>query len=363
MDTAVTKSIATITADPTLSASGGIDRTNAPPIPVVEEDLPTYYGTNDLLSFCMWQVRQSDDKAAVMRAICSAVGSILGVTANLTGSSIAAVELTGYDAVGDQDADVNSAAVTNFAGASTVTIGEWRETGAYDTTEMAGYFAVLLLAGCKAPSELNLKAFNENRAAAATRAVKGAKKIFVPASPWLTLEILSGVQASFNAYAPCRVHLINNIVQRVSRGVTMGDVSIFTRLFMLLADFGLTNLVIIKEAILHQPEIAALPELRIGLIAAAKAFTALQNIDAPIRPFCKAMFAEALVLAPPADLDLLLRVSRIVLIPIHPTYERYLGTPEAQSLPATLGTKVARIMGVEPATPASEERDVAEPAE
>jgi len=311
----------------TYSPSGGVDRSTLPTKPTVTATLNTYKGGPELYAYCMWQVRKAPSQEVVVRAIASAVAAILLDGNNFTGSPAAPQDLTGYDELTKPGTDVSLPVPTNFAGAANVTGVEWAETANYNVSEMAAYFGVLCLAMCKQPVDGDpLNAFNKNRSKAATRAVgSGKKNIFVENSPWLTFNLLTDVHAAFNMYGPVRVHLIANVIRHKTE-FNMGEQDIFMSQFMLLADFGMANLAIIRDALIRYPWLVTEIEgLDKEIEAANRAFGAVKVIDATIRPFAKAMYMNHLVFVNPADIQNLLGVCRFALSLTHTTYTNYQG--------------------------------------
>jgi hypothetical protein len=340
----------------TFSASGGVDRSKMPAVPPVTEDLPVYTGDADLLALCMWQIRKSNDRSVIVRALASAAAAILFDKNNFTGSPTKSVPLAGFNDLSAAGVDLTKTAVNNFADGEPVTGAEWVLTASFDETEVAAYYGVLCIAMCSQPiAGAPLNKFNKNRAAAATKAVIGSPKIFIAESPWLSFEVLQKVHASFNMYGPSRCHLITNVLRH--RGeFRIGLQENFMDMFFLLTDFGLTNLSIIRDAILRYPWIVTDFEgLESEVKAANDAFLKLSEIDAETRPFAKAMFQNHLVFTAPANIRNLLGICRYALSHTHATYAQYRGgftTPKQEAYVLTkldVAAKPAPVVAVTPA--------------
>jgi len=309
------------------SVTGGVDKSRMPEkLPAVTDELPTYKGGEELLAYCMWQIRLTTDREVVVRALASAVSFLIRSPANLTGSSSPSIALTGFKDVADPTTDAATAVTTNFEYASGITVGQWRETVNMDIMEKAYYFGVLCHAMCKTPTAGDpMQAFNEKRVGAATRSNIGDPKIFLPGSVWLSYEVIRKVHASFNAYGACRAHLIHAVVQKLD-SLTSGECAMFSSAFTLLENFGVTNLAIIKDAIIRYPSIMRIPHIEQEIRSAAAGLRAVSAIDDErLRPYAKAMYMDRLVFVQPADIKNLLGICREYLKPTHETYKRYKG--------------------------------------
>lgn len=317
--------VARAIAGSSYSVTGGLDLTKYPPLPQVTDDLPTYKGGEDLLAYCMWQVRLSTDREVIVRALASACAALLRDPSNLTGSKSPVTALTGYDAVEDPNTDKNSPDSSNFRDATRITLQQWYDAAQFDIMEKAFYFGVLCHAMCKTPTAGDpMKAFNENRANAATQALIGDPAIFVPGSPWLSYETVKKVHASFNAYAACRANLIDKVVAKLG-SCESGDRKMFGTAFSLLSDFGVTNLAIIKDAIIRYPQIVRMPGIEQEVRSALSGLRAIEAIPEERRSFAKAMHMDRLVFVKPGDIKNLLGICREYLKPTHETYKRYKG--------------------------------------
>lgn len=349
--------VARAIAGTSYSVTGGVDLTKVPPVPSVSDVLPTYKGGEEVLAFCMWQIRLSTDREVIVRALASACAALIRDPSNLTGSKAPVTVLTGYAAVGVANADLTSTAATNFVDASDITLQQWVDAVGIDIMEKAFYFGVLCHAMCKTPQSGDaMKAFNENRAGAATQANIGDPQIFVPNSPWLSYETVRKVHASFNAYSACRVHLIRGVIGKFG-SCTSGDSKMFADAFSLLADFGVTNLAIIKDAIIRYPSIVNMPGIEQEVRSALAGLRAISAItDEPIRPFVKAMYMNRLVFVKPGDIANLLGICKEYLKPTHESYKRYKGgfvTPEQlRWIAADLGADLVPDEADAPAPPA-----------
>lgn len=319
--------VARAIAGSSYSVTGGIDLTKMPDkLPAVSDQLPTYKGGEELLAFCMWQIRLTTDREVVVRALASACSALIRSPENLTGSRAPAAALTGYDKVIANNADMASKAATNFENASEITLGQWQEAINIDVMEKAYYFGVLCHAMCKTPTAGDpMRAFNENRASAATQALIVDPAIFIPGSAWLSYEVVRKVHASFNAYGACRAHLIYAVVQKLD-SCNSGESGMFATAFSLLADFGVTNLAIIKDAIIRYPSIVRMPRIEHEIRSAAAGLRAVDAIaDDKLKPFAKAMYMNRLVFVKPGDIKNLLGICREYLKPTHESYKRYKG--------------------------------------
>jgi len=319
--------IADITAGVDSSPSGGVYRTKMPQIPEIREVFQTYMGGDETLAYAMLQIRKSVDRAVIARALGSALSTIFKDGTNFLGGSTKAIQLTGYGALTEEKVDPATVATTNFSDAEAVTRAEWESAYQLDDSEMAAYFGILCLAICKTPQDGDaMAAFNKNRRNNATKAiVDGTAQIFVDSSEWITYPILHKVHATFNYYAPLRIHLISNVLRHRST-IYLGAAEIFMDMFTLLADHGLTTLGLIRDAINKYPWIpTTFPELGKALQAANEGFRNLAAIDEAYRPYCKAMFANRIVLASPAILSNLVGVCREVLKYERESLVRYKG--------------------------------------
>lgn len=343
--TDASRAMAAQIAGNSFSVTGGMDRTKFDEeLPKVKTRLETYAGKGDLPAYCMLQLLKSEDRQVIVRAVASACAHLVGDSTNFTGSTIPPVKLTGYEGLFVAGVDLNANVTTNFAGAADVTGKEWAKVSNFDEMEVAYYFGVVCHAMCKTPNDgPPMDAFNAKRADAATQGLIKPAKIFVQDSEWLSYATLRKVHVSFNAYGACRANIIGRVLAHKD-DADNDQAGMFFKAFALLSDFGITNLAIIKNAIIRYPQITNYPGMEIQVRAAAEAFKVIEKLPADKRSFAKAMYMDRLVFVDPNEIKNLLGVCKEYLKPTHKTYQNYKGgeiTPDQRRMVAAdLGVKL-----------------------
>jgi hypothetical protein len=122
-----------------------------------------------------------------------------------------------------------------------------------------------------------------------------------------------------------RAVLTAGVVQRLNNNL-MGASLAFASTFLLLVDFGMSALRIIKEAVIKHPWIRTdFPELKPELEAANHAQQLLRRVPGIERSFLKAIHGNAFVPVNYNQIDNLLGVCKEVLKRSTPSYENYSG--------------------------------------
>lgn len=319
-------------------------RMDIPQLPKVDMPISVYYGGGqEALAYFAYQIVKSKDKLVIMRALASATSILLNMRVNFTGSSKAAVELTGLTAEDMSQAEGEAPLVTNFEDAEDVTTDELLALLETDVDELGAYFGVLYFAGNKLVTSKNRTAFNERRQNAALASVIGEPRIFVADSIFLADDVLKKVYASFISYQPMKAHMTSKVVQTIGRS-WMGSALSFMNMFLLLVDTGMGALRIIKEAVLkHRWILTEFPELKPELEAANKAQQTLRRVSGEERSFLKAIHGSNFVPVNYSQIDNLTGVCREILKRTVPSYASYEGgkVTEEQAL------KIAAKLGAE----------------
>jgi hypothetical protein len=277
------------------------------------------------LAFFALQIKKTQDKSVVMRALASACSTILKDDFNYTGSKIATVPLTGITPEILTLTDTNTVVKTNFEDEEPVTVAEILEVMNADVDELGAYFGVLFLAGNKKITTENRTAFNDKRAASATASIIGKAVIFIPDSKFLTDDLLSNVYAAFLSRAPMREHMTHRIVTQLNR-THMASALAFVNMFLLLEDSGMSALRIIKEATVKYKWIhEEFKELHPEFEAANRGLIAIRTAPLRERPFVKAIHGSKFVPVKYVNIDNLLGVCKEVLKRTTPSYANYRG--------------------------------------
>lgn len=301
-------------------------RYEIPDLPKIDVTINVVYGGgHETLAFLALQILKSKDKAVIIRALASATAILLNARVNFTGSSATPIDITGLGRDDLSQAEEQSVLKTNFEDAEDVTAEELLTLLDTDVDELGAYFGLLYLAGNKPVTDKNRSAFNERRQGAALASVIGEPKIFVSDSVFLADSVLKKVYASFLSYQPVRSQMTSKVVQMIGRP-WMGSALSFMNMFLLLADFGMGALRIIKEAVIKNKWILSeFPELRPELEAANKAQQTLKKAVGEERSFLKAIHGNNFVPVNYSQIDNLTGVCREILKRTVPSYASYQG--------------------------------------
>jgi hypothetical protein len=301
-------------------------RQNIPDLPRIDVQTEVYYsGGIESLSYFALQILKSNDKLVIIRALASATAILTNQRVNFTGSSAPPVIITGLERDAWSQAQDSDLLNTNFTDAEDVRVSELLDMMEADVDELGAYFGLLYLAGNKPVTNKNRTAFNERRQSAALASIISDPRIFVADSVFLSDTVLKKVYASFLSYLPLRSHMISSVVQLIGRPF-MGSGLAFMNMFLLLADFGMGALRIIKEAVLKHPWIRTdFPELKPELEAVNKAQQIIRRVPGEERSFLKAIHGNNFVPVNYAQIDNLTGVCREVLKRTTPSYASYGG--------------------------------------
>lgn len=321
--------------------AGGI-RKEIPPMPKIKQNLQVVSGGFETLVYLAWQVRKSNSKSVIVRAVASAIMILFeDVTKNYTGSSRAVEKLTGLDRITDDTlADRTILLETNFEDEERVTIAEMDNLMNADTDEIGSYFGVLCLCGVKTLTGENRTSFNEKRQNAVKATTIGDPLIFIADSEFLSNQVIQKVYASFNSFLPVRTHIVATTVHRLEPS-SMGPTLAFTTMFLLLVDQGMSALRIIKEAMVKHPWIRTeFPEIHAEIEAAQTGILAINKAPAKERSFLKSMHGSAFVPVTYKSIENLTGLCKFVLKETTVSYAQYGGgkVTEAQEL------KLVRLM-------------------
>jgi hypothetical protein len=323
-------------------------RLNVPTLPSVDRPTQVIHGGGtETLAYLALQILKSQDKDVIMRSIASASSILLRDRSNLTGSSTAPIALTGLDRDTLSQMAGHDELRTNFEDAETVTNDELMDLMAADPDELGAYFGVLFLAGNKPVTSRNRTAFNERRQSSALASTIGEAIIFVADSVFLSDIILKKVYATFLSRSPMRANMTSRIVQHISKP-HMGPALAFMSMFLLLADFGMGALRMIKEAVIKHPWIRSeFAEIKPELQAANKAQQVLRHVAGEERSFLKAIHGNNFVPVNYSQIDNLTGICKEVLKRTVPSYQNYEGGKVTEDQLA----KINRILGVQAAVP------------
>jgi len=261
-----------------------------------------------------------------LRALASAVGILFRSEQDYTGGTSKPVFLSSLNDAETDFTTLDDGEVVggNFIGGEKITAGEIR-VYLGDVDEIGAWYGVMFMAGVKKRTNKNRDAFNKNRIPNVKSTVNEELLIFTPNSALLSDEVLDTVYASFNAYLPNRMYLVQQAV-RLSAGTSVGPALAFTNMFVLLEDAGLGSLRVIKEAVLKYTWIRSkFPELQSELNAASVGQKAVRRIDLADRPFCKAIYGNRFVPIGQNDIANLLGVCKRVMSFTVLTYKHFDG--------------------------------------
>lgn len=320
-------------------------RRDIPKLPTIRRDLQVVYGGVEALCFLALQIRKTSNKQTVVRSVASAVSILFEDRMNYTGSPTTMVDLTGVEAILDDDADRNNFLKTNFRDEEPVTIAEMDKIMDVDPDELGSYFGVLCLAAVKAMTKDNRSAFNEKRQGAVGATTIGEPKIFITDSGFLSDEVIQKVYASFNSFLPVRSHMMTNIVAKLG-DTTMGPTLAFTTMFLLLVDQGMSALRIIKEAIVkHRWILSEFPELMPEVQAAQQGLVSINRGIPRERSFLKAIHGAAYVPVSYQSVQNLVGICKFILKETTVTYAQYGGGQVTESQEVRL-TKIMMDRGL-----------------
>lgn len=317
-------------------------RADIPKIKDIKWDVELYTGLRWLPTYCINQIEQTDDKKLVVRALLSAVMWVFqedknpvkkGVIRPFSGFEPLTPPAPGED---KEMVDDSENLATNFSGGGTITAGQWRDLIDIDEDELASYLGILCFCIGKQPTQENMTAFNKNRARAATAAVIVEPKIFTEGSSFFTLEVLRKINGSFTAYSSVREHFIRYLAIKIG-DLDEGRQSSFARMFMLVADYGVGALAIIKEATMMYEWLegredargtvvkSEFPHLKHSFLAAARGQESIRKAEPYLQPFVKVMFGERFVPEPPANYRRAFAVCKRIMMYSQKTLRRFGG--------------------------------------
>lgn len=313
-----------------------------PKLPVIEQDFQVVVGDGiECLAYLMWQIRKSNDRVVILRALASAVSIILKDKQNYTGSRMAPKKLEGLAVAADPNTSPETVLVTNFEDEESVTVGELLSAMEADSDEIGSYFGVLFLAGNKKITNDNRSSFNERRKQAAIASVIGDACIFVSDSPWLEDRLVAKMYAVFLSCAPMRANMTSLVVRQLEKPL-MGTALAFINMFLLTVDVGMNALRIIKEAVLKHPWIHTdYPELKPEFHAANEGQNIIKRAPGRDRSFLKAIHGNAFVPVNYSEIDNLLGVCKEVLKRTTPSYQNYNGGKITESQLQRLNARLA----------------------
>lgn len=312
--------------DQTVELSDTNVRKKVPKMPTITGEFQVVTGGGvETLAYLALQLTRTMDKKVVVRILASASAWFLGSTENMTGATSTPVRLSGLEPAQDPQIDPSTVLKTNFIDEEDITVGELLDLMDADPDEFGAYFGVMFLAANKRATRENRAAFNEKRQSAATASVFGDPNIFVPESPFLSLDVLNKVYAAMLSYSPVRTVLTARVVEFMERDHA-GPSLAFMSMFALLNNSGMSALAIIKEATLkHQWVRHEFPELRPEFLAANEAMKLLKTVPARERPFIKAIHGNAFVPVIYTQIDNLTGVCKEILKRSTPSYQNYGG--------------------------------------
>jgi hypothetical protein len=339
----------------------GRPRSTVPSLPEVTESVQLCVSDWGLgLAYLALQVRDNDNKRAVVRAIASGVAIIFEEQGNILGAPNLPGKFNGLvDFASAEPSDADSDPVcpdVGFEDSVEVKRSELVGVAAAEVEELAAVFAMYVQTAGKKPNDKNISAFDTKR----LRAVKSVCKellIFGHSSDLLSLQTLDKVASCLNAYAHYRARLVSSIASRIDRPYG-GPPHAFKMLFILLTDTGLGALKTIKIATARWGWLRAdFPELKPELEAAQSGVMLIRQIVPPDRSFCKSIYGDAFVPVNPQDISNVFGVCKYALRQVIPTYDTYLGGLVTESQKAYIDSKLANIeerRGLEHIAPPSE---------
>lgn len=328
-------------------------RKDIPEMPKITRDFQVVKGGMETLCFLALQVRKTEVKSVIVRAVASAIMILFEESRNFTGASSPPVQLSGLEVITDETIeDRNQLITTNFNDEEPVSIAEMDALMDVDPDELGSYFGVLCLAAVKALNRQNRSAFNEKRQSAVQATTIGDTKIFVTDSPFLSDAVIQKVYASFNSFLPVRSHIIANTVAKIG-ATQMGPTLSFTTMFLLLVDQGMSALRIVKEAMVKYPWIRTeFPELMPEIQAAQQGLVSINKGQPHERSFLKAIHGAQYVPVSYQSILNLTGVCKFVLKETTVTYANYDGgaVTESQEVKLThIMTERGLMRAVEPA--------------
>jgi hypothetical protein len=325
-----------------------VDKSKIPEVPKVLDDFEVYFGGNYLLGVCILQLLKAQDHKTVVRAMGSAVTSIMGGTMNYLGAKTDVVDFTGDELFDTQpdDAQMKAIAVCNFKEAQPFTNDEWVLTSALDQAEVAAYFGIMMkaLVYCP-PATAKLDAFNIKRSSSAKKAILGDAKIFIEGSKYITHEVIRSINAAFNFHPECRANLIKLVVDQLGP-VVGGKKGMFLEMFEMIENQGLTPFAIVATAFeFAEPQMKRFPMLYKELEAVLKGVEAISSGTPKYIGYNKAMFQERFVPADPNAIRNIVAVAKVFASVFVPTYEGYEGGEAAPGLIAYAEELVKEMKG------------------
>jgi len=307
----------------------GRPRSRVPDLPAVGQNFQVCTAKKEeaaiALAYFAVVIRETPEKLVVMRALASALTVLFDDASNFLGSPQAPDTLEGLGIFMNDDVTATTEIRTNFEDAPVLTMADVEPYLDCDTSELGGYFGNVFYAGTKRLTPQNASAFNEKRLNTVLSTSAKALKIFVPGSGFMDERVLNKIYASFQAFAALRCQMIHRTCLKTGV-IRYGPVVTFTAMFLLLVDNGLGTLKVIKEAALKCNWLLTdFPELRPELEAADRAQQVLRAVDAPVRPFVKAIYGSAWVPIAQNEVSNLLGVSKKVMTHFTPSYARFGG--------------------------------------
>lgn len=327
--------------DTTTDLNDNRPRKNLPPLPKITDQVQVVTGPGvETVAYLILQVRKSEDRRTIIRAVASLCSVLLRDKTNFTGSPMRTVELTGLEPAAEDDADPKRLLKTNFEDEVQVTVGELLATMDVDNDELGAYVGWMFYASQKQATDMNLSAFNEKRQSAATATLLSEARIFVADSEYLSREMAKKMFGSFLSYSPWRAHMISRIVTHLDDAL-VGSALAFMSMFLLLVDSGMSALKIIKEAVMRHPWIRMdFPELKPDLDAANEAQNIIRMAPSRERSFLKAIHGNNFVPVNYSQIDNLTGVCKEVLKRTIPSYQNYGGGKITESQLARVNRKL-----------------------
>lgn len=313
--------------DATIEITSAATKKKVPTLPKISNMISVVNGGGvETLAYLALQMAKTTEKKHIIRVMASATAWLIESKDNVTGSPVKPTPLKGLERALDEDAPEDEVLQTNLEDAEPVTVGELMNLMEnIDADELGAYFGILYLAGNKRVTRENRAAFNDNRRNAASASLTRELMIFVPDSPFLTIEVLSHVYAAFLSFTPIKAVMTARVVEMIDHD-WIGPGLAFINMFALLSNSGLSALGIIKEATLKHPWIRhEFPELRTDYAAANEAFAILQTVPAKERPFIKAIHGNNFQPVAYALIDNLTGVCKNILKLTTPSYQNYGG--------------------------------------
>lgn len=325
----------------------GRPRSTVPVLPEITENVQLVSSDWGLgLAYLALQVRDSDNKKTIVRAIASAVSIIFEEPGNILGAPNLPVKFVGLvDAAQSFDPDVDpDARVTDvgFENAVDVKTSELVQLATTEVEELAALFSMYVHTAGKKPNDKNISAFDTKRLNA-VKSVCTDLTIFGHSSDLLSLSVLQKVASSLNAYANYRARLISSLASRIDRPYG-GPPHAFKMFFVLLVDTGIGPLKAIKQATARWTWIRTdFTELAPDLNAAQAGVMTIRQISPPDRSFCKTIYGDAFVPVNPQDIQNAFGVCKYALKQINPTFESYNGGTITADQQKYIDTKLSSI--------------------